>query len=392
MKAPTVVACLTPPGAAAIATLAVRGPDAWEACRLLFTPRSGNLPETAEAAPEGRFWLGRFGAELKDEVVLAPRQGQPVPWVELHCHGGREVLALLFELFEQHGVQRCAWEEWQRQSVPEELLPPLTAPGSEDSTRGRGGLAQQSPLCAEAAVALARAPTTRTAAILLDQYHGALERALEAVRAALDAGDGPRAERLLDEIRRYADLGRHLTRPWRVVVAGAPNVGKSSLVNALAGFQRSVVSETPGTTRDVVTTRLAIEGWPVELVDTAGLREGGETLEEMGIRLARAAAETADLCLWVSDASAPPTCPPPDLTVRTLFVVNKIDLAAGTSEEPPAASLAPRPSPLAPVLVSARTGAGIAELCAALAHVLVPEVPPPGAAVPFTEAAVARQA
>jgi tRNA modification GTPase len=353
MNAPTVVACLTPAGAAAIATLAVRGPDAWEVCRRLFTPRCGPLPATAEDVPPGRFWLGRFGNELKDEVVLAPRQAQPVPWLELHCHGGREVLTLLFELFEQHGVRRCTWEEWQRQAdVP-----------------------HQTPLCAEAAVALAHAPTARTASILLDQYHGALERALEAMQVALAAGDGTQAERLLNELRRYADLGRHLTRPWRVVVAGAPNVGKSSLVNALAGYQRSVVSETPGTTRDVVTTRLAVEGWPVELVDTAGLRAGGETLEEQGIRLAQAAAESADLCLWVLDASIPPIWPPADLTARTLLVVNKIDLPLAW--QPKEAQAAVR--------VSALTGAGIAELCEALASVLVPEAPPPGTAIPFTD-------
>jgi tRNA modification GTPase len=72
------------------------------------------------------------------------------------------------------------------------------------------------------------------------------------------------------------DLGRHLTRPWRVVVAGAPNVGKSSLINALAGFTRTVVTAVPGTTRDVVATAAAIDGWPVELIDTAGLRLTGD--------------------------------------------------------------------------------------------------------------------
>ena len=379
MNAPTVVACLTPPGAAAIATLAVRGPDAWEVCRRLFTPRSGTLPEKAEAVPPGRFWLGRFGTELKDEVILAPRQAQPVPWLELHCHGGREVLALLLELFAEHGVRCCTWEEFAR--ISEERTTGDTGDTGKDRKEIQLELLSLpvSPVVqsSELAVALAHAPTARTASILLDQYHGALERALEAVRAARAAGDAAQARRLLDELLRYADLGKHLTRPWRVVVAGAPNVGKSSLVNALAGFQRSVVSETPGTTRDVVTTRLAIDGWPVELVDTAGLREAGETLEEQGIRLARSAAESADLCLWVMDASAPPTLPPADLSIRTLLVVNKIDLC------PLSVVRGPLQKTTDEVRVSARTGAGIAELCEVVSHTLVPEVPPPGAAVPL---------
>lgn len=345
----TIVACLTPPGAAALATLGVRGPDAWKVCRSLFAPRSGSLPEVAEAMSAGQFWLGRFGEELKDEVVLALRRPQPVPWVELHCHGGREVAAMLLELFDRHGIRLCSWQEWQRHI-------------------------EESPLCAEAAIALAHAPTVRTASILLDQYHGALEGALLAVRAALEAGDGQEAGRLLGNLTRYTAVGSHLTQPWRVVVAGAPNVGKSSLVNALTGFQRSVVSETPGTTRDVVTTRLALDGWPVELADTAGLREGGTTLEEQGIGLARAAAESADLCLWLLDASAPPVGPPADLTARTLLVANKVDLPLAW--QPPEGA----------IRVSARTGEGIAGLCAVLARALVHDPPPPGAAVPFTAA------
>src|SRR5205814_566998 len=160
-----------------------------------------------------------------------------------------------------------------------------------------------------AAAELVRAPTTRTAAVLLDQYHGAFERALQIAQAALEQQDLDAATRLLNELAEHAPLGRHLTTPWRVVVAGAPNVGKSSLVNALAGFQRSVVAATPGTTRDVVTTLIAVDGWPVELADTAGLRLGAGSLEAKGIEMARSAAAAADLCLWVLDASAAPVWP-----------------------------------------------------------------------------------
>jgi tRNA modification GTPase len=346
--AETYVACLTPPGAAAIATLAVRGPRAWEAVRALFRPRSGSPPVNLEP---GRFALGRLGQDLADEVVITLKQREPVPWVEVHCHGGPQVIRLLLEALETQGARSCSWQELEQRTNPD-------------------------PLQALAAISLADARTSRTAAILLDQYHSAFSRAVAAVKAALVRGDVVEAGPLLESLARHADVGRHLTSPWRVVVAGAPNVGKSSLVNALAGFARCIVSATPGTTRDVVTTLLAVEGWLVDLADTAGLRTGTDRLEEEGIDRARRALADADRCLWVLDASAPPVFPDASLAADTVrLVVNKIDLHPAWDVDQAAGA----------VRVSARTGFGLGELCQSLGQLLVPDPPPPGAAVPFTD-------
>lgn len=171
-----------------------------------------------------------------------------------------------------------------------------------------------------------------------------------------------------------APVGRHLVEPWRVTVAGPPNVGKSSLVNALAGFQRSVVAPTAGTTRDVVTVQLAFDGWPVELADTAGLRDA-DGVEAAGVGRAKDAAAAADLVLWVLDGSATtPEFPPAGL--GPLLVVNKSDLPADWDW-----TTAP-----GAVTVSAATGAGLADLSAAAVRRLVPDPPEPGEAVPFTPA------
>jgi tRNA modification GTPase len=350
----TLVACLTPPGTAAIATLALRGPRAWEVVRRLFRPRNPSGPPLPAEPEAGQIWLGQLGETIRDEVVVTAGTTPAGPWVEVHCHGGREVIRLLLETFAGQGARVCSWQELER-------------------------LTTERPLQALAAAAVAEARTTRTAAILLDQYHGALERALAAILAGLDQRDCGEAGQLLAELAARADLGRHLTASWRVAVAGAPNVGKSSLVNALAGYQRSIVAATPGTTRDVVTTALAIDGWPVELADTAGIRSGTDSLEEQGIHRAEAALGASDLCLWVLDASVAPVLPPPGAP-RARLVVNKIDLEPAWDLDRAGDA----------VRVSALTGTGLADLCATLSRWLVPEPPPPRAAVPFTAALADR--
>src|SRR5262249_45570791 len=160
------------------------------------------------------------------------------------------------------------------------------------------------------------------------------------------------------ELARQVRLGRHLTAPWKVVVAGAPNVGKSSLVNALAGYQRSIVSPIPGTTRDVVTTSIAIDGWPIDLIDTGSLSEQAEELEQQGIRLAESAVAEADLCLMVLDGAANELSSAtgglrPPLAQNMQLVINKIDLPPGWDWN----------QELEAVRVSALTEAGLGELC-----------------------------
>ena len=321
----TRVAVLTPAGSGAIATVAVQGPEAWSMARQLFRPAKGTLPEQP---PRHRFWFGTLAGG--DEVVLAMRDADRI---EVHCHGGRRVVQWVVEEFQKLG--------------------------GEPDSRTTGS----------ATTMLARATTTRTASILLDQFHGAFDTAIREVVRELERGP---SSPTLSVLRGRIPLGRHLVEPWRVVLAGPPNVGKSSLLNALAGFQRSVVSPTAGTTRDVVTVPAAFEGWPVELAATAGLRRAAESLEQAGIDQARKFLANADLVVWLLDASASEPEPPgPDIPAdRCLVVPNKCDLAAFHGEGP---------------AVSAKTGEGVAALATTIARRLVPEPPPAGAAVPFLE-------
>src|SRR5262249_14699728 len=127
------------------------------------------------------------------------------------------------------------------------------------------------------------------------------------------------------------------------------------------------------TTRDVVTTLVALNGWPVELADTAGMRADTEAFETEGIQLARDTAAAADLCLWVLDCSVPAEWPDPSLAAVPLLV-NKIDLPSRWE----------LPEGKNAIRVSALKGTGIPELCSAIASWLAPDPPPAGSAVPFT--------
>jgi tRNA modification GTPase len=223
-------------------------------------------------------------------------------------------------------------------------------------------------------MALAEAPTARTAGILLDQYHGALAAAIRTALAAATAGDWRSAASTLDAVLAYRAVGLHLTTPWRVVLAGRPNVGKSSLLNALIGFQRAIVCDVPGTTRDVVTATTAIDGWPLQLADTAGLRATRDAVESAGVERATSAIIDADLVLLVDDSIDGPEAAAPNAKA-VLRVLNKIDLL------PP---LAQDNSKRWDNCTSAITGTGVGELVAAIVSTLVPSPPPAGAAVPFT--------
>jgi tRNA modification GTPase len=331
---------LTPPGTGAIATVAVAGPRAWEIARQLFRPAKGQLPDVPELH---RFWFGTLAGG--DEVILAVKQVEPETQIEVHCHGGRRVVRWVVEQFTANGC-----------------------------TEGEPGDVRQRVLSL-----LARAPTLRTASILLDQHHGAFDRAGREVLTHLESDQPEKAAEPLAELARFASVGRHLVEPWKVVVAGPPNVGKSSLVNALAGYQRSVVSEVAGTTRDVVTVPVAFDGWPVELADTAGLRDAAG-LEAAGIDRAKRFLAEADLVIWLLDGSDPkPVWPTEDDFPRQklMSVVTKSDL-------PLAWDLNDFGDGWGLQCVSAVTGEGVPGFTVAIARRLVPEAPTGGAAVPFT--------
>jgi tRNA modification GTPase len=190
------------------------------------------------------------------------------------------------------------------------------------------------------------------------------------------------AKQKLQRLAELIPIGQHLTTPWKVVLAGKPNVGKSSLMNRLLGYERSIVFDQPGTTRDVLEATTSFDGWPVRLIDCAGLGDSTDAIEREGVSRARQALATAELVLVVTDAREPLTDEELhllSLSAPTILVANKIDLLAGTS-----ATLARLPSDTHRVETCATTGQGLEDLVAKIVATLVPHSPRPGESVPFT--------
>jgi len=344
---PAEVSLLTPHGRGAVATIVVRGAGACEVVARCFTPASGRSLESLPwgAVAFGRLALGEAATEEAVVGVLGPQE------VEVHCHGGVAVAEAVCKALALAGAVRIAWQDWLSQSLPD-------------------------PISAAALLALPLARTERTAAILLDQHRGALRSEWAAIDDLLGTGQIQLAIGRTGALLARSDIGLHLAQPWRVVLAGRPNAGKSSLLNALLGYQRAIVFEQPGTTRDVVTATTAIDGWPIELADTAGLRTGGDAIESAGVARAGEAIAAADLVLLVAETTEPWDAglyEPIAAARRVLLVHNKCDLAAAPADGRPDG-----------VVTSAKNGAGLSALGAAVASALVPDPPLDGAAIPFT--------
>lgn len=339
----TLTALLTPPGPAAIASIGILGPDAIGIATPLFASSRGrSLGELPFDIP----LYGCFGLQAKDDVVLSQKQFGDSVEVLIHCHGGAAITRSLLTDIVARGAQQVTWQEY------------LLAHGEDI-------------VSIETREALARAPTERCAQILFDQWNGNLQRALDRLVANPDP---QQANALL----RWAPLGLHLVEPWRVLFIGPVNAGKSSLLNAIVGYQRAIVSAEAGTTRDVLRGEISIEGWPLEVLDGPGFRQSLSTLEEAGHAILERVVQKVDLTLLVLDTSQPLdeegrrlwSHRQPDLVIG-----NKVDLATPwTDDEQKGLDLR----------VSAQTGEGIGALLSLLAGKLIPEVPPPGTIMPFT--------
>ncbi len=346
----TIVAAATPPGRGGIGIVRISGPGARAIAQALL-----GRPPRARYATLAAF-AGADGYPIDSGIALwfpAPRSYTGEDVLELHGHGGAVVMDALTARAIALGARPARPGEFSERAfhndkldlAQAEAIADLIDAGSQEAARAAmrslaGGFSREIGLLAQKVLEL------RT-------Y---VEAAIDFPDEDVEFLQKPEvAERLADIAERFerigaaAATGRALTEGLTVVIAGRPNAGKSSLLNALAGHEAAIVTHIPGTTRDVLCERIAVDGLPIHVADTAGLRDGGDVIEREGMRRARAAIARADLLLYVVDAAA--GAAPGELEAMpddppVLVVWNKCDLA-------------PMPARAAGIAISALTGAGL---------------------------------
>jgi len=335
----TIAAIATPPGEGGLAVIRVSGPAALAVADRCFKP-AGAKASPPSASPTHTMHYGHVvrDGRVVDEVLLAvmraPRTFTVEDVVEVSCHGGVLAARRVLDALLAAGARLAEPGEFTRRAF----------------LNGRLDLAQ-----AEAVADLIHARTDLALAAAREQLEGHLSRRIETLRddlmsmlahieAHIDFPDEDiapdtveqllerleRAGRFMEALIRTAEEGRVLRKGIRAAIVGRPNAGKSSLLNALLGEDRAIVTAQPGTTRDTIEETASIRGVPVVFVDTAGLREAQDEVEAEGIRRSRQALERAEVILHVLDGSEVmggqrPDADPVPAKPR-LWVINKSDL------------------------------------------------------------------
>ena len=358
MQGETIAAIATPPGEGALAVIRISGEKALAVADAVFC--AAKAPSATE---ERRVVFGKIvdasGAVL-DEVLLTvfrnPRSYTGEDLVEISGHGGPVVASRVLAAVLTAGA---------RMARPGEFTERAFQNGKLDLTQ------------AEAVMDLINAQTDRAAKAAAGQLEGRLGSEIHAVRAQLletvahleafidfpEEGIDPESGEVLrkrmesvcghlDGLLATANEGRLLREGITLALCGAPNAGKSSLLNRLLGMERAIVSETAGTTRDTIEERASLGGYPFRVIDTAGLRETQDPVEREGVERARRAAEAADLRIHLIDAAE--QLSPSPLFADELLVLNKVDLVVNRDTLPTG------------LQISCRSGEGIETLVQAI--------------------------
>ena len=358
-KNDTIAALCTAPGGA-LAIIRISGPDALEASKRVWTSRKPLSPENPRVLTFGHT-LREDG--VRGETCMAVFMPGPASYtgedvVEIQCHGGEYAPRALLERIFRTGFVRCA--------EPGEFTKRAFLNGKLDLTQAEA----VADLISAKSESAGRLAERQLSGALGDLYHllAEIESRLDFPEENLDWKPCEELLVTIDTVR--AELAKLLSGREssailrdgvRLVIAGSPNVGKSSLLNRLLGYDRAIVSDIPGTTRDTLRESAGIRGIRVELTDTAGIRENAaDAIEGMGIERSKTSLNLAEIVFWILDATADPAADLRKLSetvpaqADVIAVWNKTDLLP-SGFHPPACRHKS-------VAVSAKTGNGIPEL------------------------------
>jgi tRNA modification GTPase len=367
MTTETIIALSTPPGVAALAVIRLSGPESRTIIGQLVTTKVDEKPGHAIHRT-----LAHQGKTLDDVVLTfwrAPHSYTGEDTVEISCHGNPHIVESIIEACLALGARTARPGEFTQRAFLNDKLSLTQAEGLLD---------------------LLYAPTERALASARAMKEGRLGHALEIVRTELvdllshleasldfaEEGIEPRVgleflvrvesvRDKIDQLLRTAPLGRILQEGALAVIVGEPNVGKSSLLNALLREDRAIIAPTPGTTRDLIEAQCNVRGLPLRLIDTAGQRDSTDPVEIEGNRRARALLPNAQLLLHVVEAHqlyTPAKIELPE-NIPSLLIANKSDL--GRHESLPSDA----------IFLSAKTGEGLTDLETRIESVLLAEMP-----------------
>jgi tRNA modification GTPase len=364
----TIVAVATPPGRSAIGVIRLSGPDSIDIVRVLcrepeFTPEPGKILLKQ---------IYRESGKPLDSVILsfflAPHSFTGEDVVEISCHGSPVILRHLLDLSQGIGARLAGPGEFTLRACRNGKMNLSQAEAIRDLIN-----AQTDAAAVQAARQLngELSNALKASKELLIQIIVRLESALEFVEDDLPQIQAIEIQKTLAEViadiralTRTYDTGHLLRDGINTAIVGRPNVGKSSLFNKLLGLDRAIVTDIPGTTRDSISDQLSLQGIPISLADTAGIRASGDKIEEIGVERTRRAMVEADLLIVVIDGSVDPS--PEDAavlsqvgSVRRIVAINKIDL-------PQAPGVKGFNGSVPTVNVSALTGEGLDNLAAAI--------------------------
>lgn len=334
----TIAAIATPPGLGGVAIIRISGPQAFLLGSNLFHPRAGKL------SSPGRMYYGDFCDELGRFVdsgyfvwFKGPRSFTGEDVVEYHCHGGPFLLRALLKALLAAGASLAEPGEFSKRAF----------------LNGKMDLAQAEAIAdvisagSQQAAAIARSHLQgRLSAVIKEAMKG-ISAALAWIEADIDYPEAEiedtektkavsalaRQESVLETLQQTFNEGKIYREGLATAILGSPNVGKSSLLNVLAGEERAIVTDIPGTTRDILEVPVVIRGIPLRLADTAGIRESFDAVEKIGVERARKLAKSADLIILVLDSSLPLS--PEDILLMENIAPDKVLVALNKTDLPP---------------------------------------------------------